>query len=292
MNLGRIIKSLSWKQLIKLVYFALMRPIFFYCFVKATKQCIGMSTSYFGKTHHKNNKANAYRHALWNMLIAYRSTKAGKSLSKALDWAKTITDWHESAFANKDLEKAMDLHNNKMGRIWFEEIYRQNNALSTTDLHHKLMKELDLSEKVSTVNSSAFVLKTLVYINNCIDVFTFENYQFKMDDQGFIPLSEFADPLFENDVVSLARIVTEQPDDVLFKKKNVKHNIRFKKVEIPPEPMFPDITHRIACQGGIHKDSFADYTEIMRSLQKQSSEWFEKFVDDYNEEVKKRFPKR
>ena len=117
-----------------------------------------------------------------------------------------------------------------------------------------------------------------------MSLFNFENYKFKMDKDGFIPLSEFADPLFENDVVSLAQIVTEQPDEILFKEKNVKHNIRLKTI-------FPNIKHATACEGGIHKDSFVDYVEIMRKLQKQSTEWFEKFVDDYNEEVKKRFPK-
>lgn len=124
-----------------------------------------------------------------------------------------------------------------------------------------------------------------------MSLFNFENYKFKMDKDGFISLSEFADPLFENDVVSLAQIVTEQPDDILFKEKNIIHNIKTKKVEITPDPIFPNITHGIACEGGIHKDSFADYVSIMRALQKESSEWFKNYVDDYNEEVKKRFPK-
>ncbi|MEJ4089853.1 hypothetical protein [Galbibacter orientalis] len=124
-----------------------------------------------------------------------------------------------------------------------------------------------------------------------MSLFNFEDYKFKMDEDGFIPLSEFADPLFENDVVSLAQIVTEQPDEILFKEKNVKHNIRLKTIEITPDPIFPNIKHATACEGGIHKDSFVDYVEIMRKLQKQSTEWFEKFVEDYNEEVKKRFPK-
>lgn len=39
---------------------------------------------------------------------------------KAIHWAKLITDWHEDFSPNDDLARAMDLHNNKMGRNLFE----------------------------------------------------------------------------------------------------------------------------------------------------------------------------
>ena len=40
-------------------------------------------------------------------------------MDKAVVWAKKITDWHEEAFVNAPLARAMDLHNNSVGRHLF-----------------------------------------------------------------------------------------------------------------------------------------------------------------------------
>ena len=54
-----------------------------------------------------NNEADAYRHALWNFLMA---RKFGKE--QAEKWANA----HEEFSDNPDKEKEMDLHNNQIGR--------------------------------------------------------------------------------------------------------------------------------------------------------------------------------
>jgi hypothetical protein len=57
-----------------------------------------------------NGKGDAYRHTLWNAL---GTAKLGKSLMKQLTDAHEVPD---SGATNNPLEKAMDLHNNQIGR--------------------------------------------------------------------------------------------------------------------------------------------------------------------------------
>lgn len=165
MDFGRIIKSLSLRQLIGIVGKAITNPLMFYCFVKATKKCISMCDKRFGKTHHKNNKANAYRHALWNMLIAHQCIKAGKNLDISLSWAKELTNWHERAFVNNSLETQMDLHNNKIGRILFEQMHTDG-ILAIETIEHQLMEEVKEAKKITkkTLDSGGFE-KFLVFID-------------------------------------------------------------------------------------------------------------------------------
>ena len=118
--------------------------------------------------------------------------------------------------------------------------------------------------------------------------FTFENYQFEIQKDGFIPLIEFAEVLFELDVHSLADMTTLPPDKELFKQNKIVHNLQRKNVKIEPDPMFPEQTFGTVWEGGIHKDSFTTYVKIVRELQQRSTSWFEGFVDDYNKEVKDR----
>lgn len=117
---------------------------------------------------------------------------------------------------------------------------------------------------------------------------TFEDYQFEIQKDGFIPLKEFAEVLFEIDVHSLADMTTLPPDKELFKQNKIVHNLQSKKVKIESDPMFPEQTFGTVWEGGIHKDSFTKYVKIVRELQLGSTNWFETFVDDYNKEVKER----
>ena len=43
-----------------------------------------------------------------------------KILSKVISWTKEITDWHEDFSPNLALARAMDLHNNYIGRELFQ----------------------------------------------------------------------------------------------------------------------------------------------------------------------------
>lgn len=85
----------------------------------ATYQCVKISDEHYGKMHHKNNATNAFRHALWNFLIAKKCSSWRRNKRKAIRFAQKITDWHEEFSPNRPLEKEMDLHNNHIGRKLF-----------------------------------------------------------------------------------------------------------------------------------------------------------------------------
>ncbi len=121
MNLFGVLKRVDLKNILKGVFIGLSRPHFIWPTIKATKDCISISTKNYGKLHHKNGPANAFRHAFWNYLIAKRCFKWQKNEEVVLAWAKKVTDWHEDSFPNKKLPKTMDLHNNELGRFIFEQ---------------------------------------------------------------------------------------------------------------------------------------------------------------------------
>mgnify|MGYP003145105027 CR=1 FL=1 len=117
MNLLAVAKRVDFKNILKGVFIGLSRPHFILPTIKATKDCIAISTKNYGKLHHKNGPANAFRHAFWNYLIAKRCFNWQRNEEAVLVWAKKVTDWHEDSFPNKQLAKAMDLHNNEVGRF-------------------------------------------------------------------------------------------------------------------------------------------------------------------------------
>lgn len=150
MNFGRIIKSLSLRQITTIIGKVISSPVMFYCFVKATIECVQLCDQHFGKAHHKNNKANAYRHALWNMFIVHYCLKRGKDLESAIKWAKDITDWHERAFVNNPLETQMDLHNNKMGRQLIKRMHVKDPAkVNQVAIDQYLMEKLQHAKKLT-----------------------------------------------------------------------------------------------------------------------------------------------
>lgn len=121
MNPISVLKRVDFKYILKGIGFGLRRPFLIAPTIKATKACVHISTKNYGKLHHKNGPANAFRHALWNYLIAKRCLGWNKNEKTVLEWAKKVTDWHEVAFPNKELAKKMDLHNNAVGRFIFEQ---------------------------------------------------------------------------------------------------------------------------------------------------------------------------
>ena len=112
------IKPIGFWHLIKL---AVPHIQFLWPTYRATKNCMRLSTEYFGHKHYQNGQANAFRHALWNVLIAKYCTKSSKGMVRALNWTKQITDWHEQTFFGKELPMKMDYHNNEVGRSLFAE---------------------------------------------------------------------------------------------------------------------------------------------------------------------------
>lgn len=166
MDFRGIVRSLSISQLIKLFGIAITKFTFFFCFMKATKDCIRITTEHFGNDHHKNNVGNAFRHALWNMLITLYSIEAGKSIERSIDWAKYITDWHEDAFKNSPLERAMDLHNNQVGRNWFINLHEEGKPLKSRDtIVSYLLNNVDKGIHITSLEETKSMPNRLVFID-------------------------------------------------------------------------------------------------------------------------------
>nr|WP_146106890.1 wnt family protein [Polaribacter porphyrae] len=87
--------------------------------VFATLQTLKIAQKEFPNIHGNHNKANAFRHALWNILIAKKCRIFSDNLNKVVNWTTTFTDWHEDFVINDELPRLMDLHNNAVGRKLF-----------------------------------------------------------------------------------------------------------------------------------------------------------------------------
>lgn len=121
MNLFKTIRRINFKSFWQLFKLGFSNPFFILPTLNATKECLSISTKYFGRLHYQNTPANAFRHAFWNYLIAKKCTKRSRSTETLVKWVKNITDWHENAFRNRDMARKMDFHNNKIGRAVFIE---------------------------------------------------------------------------------------------------------------------------------------------------------------------------
>ena len=128
MNPIAILKRVDFKNILKIIFIGLGTPLFVVPTLRATKDCMKISADLYGRLHHKNGPANAFRHALWNYLIAKRCYVWQKKPEKVMAWAKKITDWHENAFPNRELARKMDLHNNAVGRTIFEDGFGKTEA--------------------------------------------------------------------------------------------------------------------------------------------------------------------
>lgn len=160
MNLWGILKLIRPKDVWSLFKLILRFPLFAYPTSIATFKCIRLSNKYFGKRHHKNNEANAFRHALWNYLIVVECKKWTREDYKAIEWAELITDWHEDFSPNKDLARAMDLHNNEVGRNVSK--FNSNTSIEEGIIH---LKELvPDSKKISKIEDLKNYTDRLVHL--------------------------------------------------------------------------------------------------------------------------------
>jgi len=157
----RIIKELDFKQLFGLFWLFLQNPIYAFPTIFATKRCMNIAQKEYGGEHHLSNPANAFRHALWVILIVKKCLKWSNNEEKAKVWAKKFTDWHEDFSPNAALERAMDFHNNEMGIIFLEEIKNKNEAEIISFLKQKASEAIKI-ESVEEVKNNK---KTLIYIS-------------------------------------------------------------------------------------------------------------------------------
>ena len=114
-----VIKGVRFKKLKSVLLFFFKHPVFMISTVIATFNAVRVSQKEFPNTHGFHNKANAFRHALWNIFIAKECSRFSKNNYEIILWTKEFTDWHEDFAPNEELAKTMDLHNNYIGREMF-----------------------------------------------------------------------------------------------------------------------------------------------------------------------------
>ncbi|SHI91089.1 DUF6973 domain-containing protein [Aquimarina spongiae] len=119
MNLIAVIRRLSLKEILSLIVLLVQYPLYIFPTLRATKQTLNICNIEYKDSHHLHGKGNAFRHALWNVLLALYTFRIHKNVQKSIKWAERITDLHEELAPNNSLEKAMDLHNNAVGRAFF-----------------------------------------------------------------------------------------------------------------------------------------------------------------------------
>ncbi len=164
MAVWKRIKNLNFKQFFLLVGAFIKRPRYFFPTHRATLKTVQVCDRLFKKAHHKNNVTNAFRHALWNVLIAKKCFPKNNSVEKSLEWAKTITDLHEKLAPNSELEMIMDLHNNEIGRTLFAEKQLQDkNEESIITL---LKEKMETDVKVSSIEEIEENKSEFVYIED------------------------------------------------------------------------------------------------------------------------------
>lgn len=160
MSFWKIIKGLNWKQLSSLIVWFLKHPLYMLATIQATLQTFRISQKEFPNIHGKNNKANAFRHAFWNLLIAKKCARFSSNTESILAWTKNITDWHEEFAPNEKLAEMMDLHNNKVGR----EKYLEFGNKPLKEIVKLMISQLNHAVKIRDVSEIQLHSHQMVYI--------------------------------------------------------------------------------------------------------------------------------
>lgn len=162
MSFWKLIKALNFKQISSLLGKSLRHPLYMLATVSATLKTYRISQKEFPNIHGKHNKANAFRHALWNALIAKKCARFSKSIESILKWTEDITDWHEEFAPNEPLPKAMDLHNNRIGR----EVYQKYPDMKIAEIILFVKESLDKSVKVKDLKDMEQYSAQLLYLED------------------------------------------------------------------------------------------------------------------------------
>jgi hypothetical protein len=161
MTKWEVIKNLNFKQTGALFVWFLKHPFFMYATFKATLITLKVAETEFPKIHGLHNKANAFRHAFWNVIIAKECYKFSTDLVKVLNWTKKITDWHEEFSPNPTMAKLMDLHNNAFGRKHFQALKDKTNS----EISKAFMLKMDKAVKIKQT-SEMEKINNLVFLED------------------------------------------------------------------------------------------------------------------------------
>lgn len=157
MAIGARIRQLNFKEIFILLKLFLPQPFYIFPTYRATRETLRLCDRLFGKKHYQDNRENAFRHAYWNFLIAEKVFQKNNSVEESIIWAKKITDLHERMAPNKALARAMDLHNNEVGRNLFSNNPEENAVEKLQDL-------MDSAVKITEPELSKFDKNQLVFI--------------------------------------------------------------------------------------------------------------------------------
>ncbi len=158
--LGKVLRSTDFKQLPGLFWLALSHPLFVIPTLRATRKTMQIVQREFGNVHKGNTKANAFRHALWNVLIAKACLQWKNNLEKVMRWTETITTKHEKLAPNQPLPRAMDLHNNQVGLAHSIDLV----ALEEKEIIDFLKKMTEKARKIEHLAEIEKEDKDLVYL--------------------------------------------------------------------------------------------------------------------------------
>ncbi|GHC44970.1 DUF6973 domain-containing protein [Ulvibacter litoralis] len=162
MNIWLRIKRLSLSQLTQLGFLFLKNPLLIWPTFQATKRTMALCDGLFGKSHHKSNQANAFRHALWNILICKNVLKRTKTTQKAVIWAQKMTHLYEKVTQNPLLDEKMDLHNNEIGQMLFLKVFDKKEA----EIIQILEKEVEKAQKIDKIEDFELATNSLVYLED------------------------------------------------------------------------------------------------------------------------------
>ncbi|WP_079720427.1 DUF6973 domain-containing protein [Salegentibacter holothuriorum] len=152
---------MNFKELLAVFKVFISKPRYILPTYRATIETIRICDDLYQKEHHKNGKANAFRHALWNYLICQKCFKISSSVETVRIWSDQFTGLHEKLSPNQKLAKAMDLHNNRFGQTLFK-----GSQLKTEAIIKLLQERMKEAFKVSKVEEIRKTKNNLVYIED------------------------------------------------------------------------------------------------------------------------------
>ena len=158
MNIWKRIKQLSVGQLLRLAWVFAGKPLLIGPTLRATKRTMHICDTLYGGAHHNNGKENAFRHALWNILICRNCRKRTQNDEKSAIWTEKITVLYEKVTKNDVLDEHMDLQNNRLGIKWFKENLFENEE----EIIDFIQKKLENARKVTKIEETE---NTLIYIS-------------------------------------------------------------------------------------------------------------------------------
>ena len=159
MKVWERIKSFDFKQLLQLGRLFIFHPNYIRLTLNASAKAMQVASKEYGNKHSKSNKANAFRHALWSILLGQAVFKKSQDLKKAKAWSEKVTTLHEKLAPNSTLDRCMDLHNNEIGRNFLDNLITSSEEETITFLKQKAAQAKQIN------NPEDVDMENLVYIS-------------------------------------------------------------------------------------------------------------------------------